>query len=245
MENRIHKNFTITPNELINDANLSRDARFLFIYLCSKPEDWKFYTNTVQKDLGCSKDSRVKYMKELELSGWVSQSQKKCNQGKWKANDICLNPYPKKPDTEPRPKFTDAVKNGGGKSMTLNNTDLNNNTNLFTKTEDKISLPEIALSYLNEKRDSKTGFKPSDTNLLKLKSLFNENYTLDDVKAVIDLKIHEWQNNQKMKKYLRPETLFGSKFNSYLVEASDFNENQLSLEQEEFQYRPSKKVDLK
>ncbi len=43
----------------------------------------------------------------------------------------------------------------------------------------------------------------------------NEKYTIDDFKKVIDKKCVEWMNTD-MQKYLRPETLFGTKFESYL-----------------------------
>lgn len=57
----------------------------------------------------------------------------------------------------------------------------------------------------------------STTN--KTKSLINarlkDGFTLDDFKSVIELKHTEW-NKTDMQKYLRPETLFGTKFESYL-----------------------------
>ena len=40
-------------------------------------------------------------------------------------------------------------------------------------------------------------------------------YSLDDFKTVIDKKCVDWMNTD-MQKYLRPETLFGTKFESYL-----------------------------
>ena len=48
-----------------------------------------------------------------------------------------------------------------------------------------------------------------------IKARFNEGYTLEDFKIVIDKKCVEWMNTD-MQKYLRPETLFGTKFESYL-----------------------------
>lgn len=45
-----------------------------------------------------------------------------------------------------------------------------------------------------------------------------EGYTLEDFKRVIDFKVMEWYGST-MEKYLRPETLFGTKFESYLQEA--------------------------
>ena len=43
-----------------------------------------------------------------------------------------------------------------------------------------------------------------------------EGFTLEDFKIVIIKKYHEWYEDTKMKKFLRPETLFGTKFESYL-----------------------------
>jgi uncharacterized phage protein (TIGR02220 family) len=43
----------------------------------------------------------------------------------------------------------------------------------------------------------------------------NEKFSVEDFKTVIDKKCVEWMNTD-MQKYLRPETLFGTKFESYL-----------------------------
>ena len=39
---------------------------------------------------------------------------------------------------------------------------------------------------------------------------------MKDIMTVIRLKTIDWEDNSDMKKYLRPETLFGTKFDSYL-----------------------------
>lgn len=46
-----------------------------------------------------------------------------------------------------------------------------------------------------------------------------ENYTLEDFRTVIEYKVNEWRHDEKLKIYLRPETLFGTKFDGYLVSA--------------------------
>lgn len=43
-----------------------------------------------------------------------------------------------------------------------------------------------------------------------------EGFTVDEFKLVIDKKCSDWLNNRDMAQYLRPETLFGPKFESYL-----------------------------
>lgn len=49
-----------------------------------------------------------------------------------------------------------------------------------------------------------------------IKSRLKEGFTVDDFKTVIDKKFNEWGNDPKMVQYLRPQTLFGSKFEGYL-----------------------------
>ena len=80
-----------------------------------------------------------------------------------------------------------------------------------TKSSD--STKEI-INYLNQK----TGSRYRTNNKATQRSInarLKEGYTVDDFKRVIDTKCAEWSGTD-MDKYLRPETLFGSKFESYL-----------------------------
>ncbi len=80
--------------------------------------------------------------------------------------------------------------------------------------EDKIPYQEI-VDYLNFKTNSSYRSNTAKTKSL-IKARYNEGFTLDDFKIVIDKKCLDWLNNKDMSKYLRPETLFGNKFESYL-----------------------------
>lgn len=46
-----------------------------------------------------------------------------------------------------------------------------------------------------------------------------EGYTLEDIETVIRHQCRLWGQDAKMQKYLRPETLFGNKFEAYLSDA--------------------------
>jgi uncharacterized phage protein (TIGR02220 family) len=50
----------------------------------------------------------------------------------------------------------------------------------------------------------------------------NEGFTVQDFKTVIDNKVSSWFGNKDMEKFLRPETLFGTKFEGYLNEGHRF-----------------------
>lgn len=70
------------------------------------------------------------------------------------------------------------------------------------------------LTYLNEK--TMKSFKPVKANLSLITARLGE-ATVEECRAVIDAKVHEWQHDPKMSAYLRPETLFGAvKFAGYL-----------------------------
>ena len=75
---------------------------------------------------------------------------------------------------------------------------------------------EEIISYLNEKAG--TNYKSTTKKTISLiKARFNEGFNIDDFKTVIDKKINSWAGTE-WEKFIRPETLFGTKFESYLNE---------------------------
>lgn len=82
------------------------------------------------------------------------------------------------------------------------------------KAEPHLPYGEI-IDYLNEKAGTSYRATTKKTQTL-IKARLNEKFSLDDFKKVIDNKVAEWKNDTAMNKFLRPETLFGTKFESYL-----------------------------
>lgn len=79
---------------------------------------------------------------------------------------------------------------------------------------DPVPYKEI-IDYLNEKTGKR--FKSgTDATKRVIRARFKEGNSLDDFKAVIDVKATEWIGDSKMEDYLRPSTLFGTKFEGYL-----------------------------
>ena len=79
-----------------------------------------------------------------------------------------------------------------------------------------VGKPDYAaiIARLNEKAG--TNYKPGSSKTQTcINARFNEGFTLEDFETVIDKKCDEWIGTD-MEKYLRPETLFGPKFESYL-----------------------------
>ena len=108
------------------------------------------------------------------------------------------------------------------KNPTNNNTIYNyNNTNILN------NIYSSVIDYLNKKteRTGKEKYSSTSTKTQKLiKARLREKYELEDFKIVIDKKCKEWLGTD-MEKYLRPETLFGNKFESYLKQKTGGNKN--------------------
>ena len=88
------------------------------------------------------------------------------------------------------------------------------------KDKDINTIVEI-VSFLNNVTSSKFRDSSDKTRSL-IKSRLNENYTIIDFKRVIETKHSQW-NGTEQEKYLRPETLFGNKFEGYLNESRKIN----------------------
>lgn len=74
---------------------------------------------------------------------------------------------------------------------------------------------EEVIDHLNQRAG--THYRATTANTRKLiKARLKEGFTVDELKLVIDKKCADWLNNRDMVQYLRPETLFGNKFESYL-----------------------------
>lgn len=75
------------------------------------------------------------------------------------------------------------------------------------------------VSYLNEKTG--TNYKPTTLKTQAfIKARMAEGYSVENFKTVIDHKCDDWKADPINYKYLRPETLFGTKFESYLQNAT-------------------------
>ena len=88
-------------------------------------------------------------------------------------------------------------------------------TDSITDADNNI-LPEIKeiIQYLNDVCGTRYRYQTKGTQE-HINARLKEGYTVDDFKTVIDKKFEEWYGTD-MEKFLRPETLFAGKFESYL-----------------------------
>lgn len=103
------------------------------------------------------------------------------------------------------------IEQGYSKNLKENNTSTNNKNNNKEIYKEMI---KNTINYLN--KITGKNYKPTTPNTIKhLTARIKEGYTEWDFMDAIDTKAKEWMGTD-MEKYLRPDTLFGSKFENYL-----------------------------
>lgn len=90
------------------------------------------------------------------------------------------------------------------------------NNNMSGKPDGTYLMPTVqeVVNYLNQKAGTHYRVNVRQT-VDKIKARLNDGFTVDDFKKVIDIKTAEWTGTE-WQKFIRPETLFGAKFESYL-----------------------------
>lgn len=95
------------------------------------------------------------------------------------------------------------------------------------------------VNYLNRLAGKTYRWKTPETKAL-IRARFNEGYGFPDFEKVIEIKVKQWLTDEDMMKYLRPKTLFGSKFEDYLQEWYAFKKKE---EIQKAQYERAKRLE--
>ena len=150
-----NKGFTIIQNEIINSGKVSLKAMGLFLYLKSKPKDWRFSTLRIQKDFSDGLFAIRKAMKELEEVGLLERKKTKNEKGQFEINyifneTVSENPTTEKPKSEIKKPSSRVRKSADGKTND-GKTEIGNPNNKKKKEEvkkkkEKIIQEEVSLS---------------------------------------------------------------------------------------------------
>lgn len=203
--------FTQVSNIFLRDNRISFKAKGLFCYMFSMADGWNFTMQSIanqQKDGVASVSSA---MDELKEYGYVVYEKHSDGKGTYHLDD---EPKSENPNVEnPNMGFTIM-----GKSECIKNKQSSKNKDL---SEYQDNIVEI-VSHLNDILNK--DYKPTTSSTRKLiQARLKDGFTLQDFQKVHIVKFAEW-NGTDMQKYLRPETLYGSKFESYLnQELSDYD----------------------
>jgi uncharacterized phage protein (TIGR02220 family) len=196
------------------------------------------------KRLRCTPQTVIRCVRELEKLNYIKTTIVKDEKtGAVKGRKIELRPVPINTDargdgnTDDSTPITSVLKTPYHSCYEGGNTDdtqieqYNKTINRTEEDIDKLSSsenvdPELKqksqkipyekiIDYLNRKTNSH--YRPTSKATRRLiKARYNEGFTDIDFKTVIDKKCAEWLQDSNMVQYLRPETLFGTKFEAYL-----------------------------
>ena len=124
--------FSIVDNKVIEDKRLSFKARGLLIYMLSKPDDWKFYTEELAKRSDKDGISAIKSaLNEIESTGYLTRKQEHKKNGQFASQDWILTDIS---TISPQVEKPLADKPLAGKALADNqplpNTDFKPNTDL-------------------------------------------------------------------------------------------------------------------
>ena len=196
------------------------------------------------KRLRCTPQTVIRCVRELEKLNYIKTTIVKDEKtGAVKGRKIELRPVPINTDargdgnTDDSTPITSVLKTPYHSCYERGNTDdtqieqYNKTINRTEEDIDKLSSSENVdsepkqksqkipyekiIDYLNRKTNSH--YRPTSKATRRLiKARYNEGFTDIDFKSVIDKKCAEWLQDGNMVQYLRPETLFGTKFEAYL-----------------------------
>ncbi len=199
--------FTQINNEILNSTNISLKAKGLYSYMFSKPNGWNFTIKSMATQLKEGDSAISTALKELKEQGVIEY--KKYTNG---IGEYMLNIGIK---TEPKLENPNLGFLIVGKPHRISNKDIPSN-----KESSNSRVATHVVAHLNKLTSKKYNEKAKETERLIVARL-KDGYALEDFINVIDIKVTQWLDDEKMSKYLRPETLFGNKFDKYLNETQE------------------------
>jgi len=218
--------FTTIPQTITQDDRLSLRDVGLLVRMLSLPDNWNFSEKGLEAIFKQDGQTSIRSgLKNLEECGYLRRTRTRNEKGQVDNVEWFLYEYP----LEVYPRLENqSVVFPNEDIPNEENPNLENHKEYNTKefiTKELITKEEITkeintkeynyiVPYLNEQAG--TSFRASSKATQRLiNARLNEGFTVEDFKTVIDKKCAEWLNTD-WQKFLRPETLFGSKFEGYL-----------------------------
>ena len=218
---RVNKNSNyVTMNKThFKEKGMSLKAKGLLSEMLSLPDDWDY---SIKGLIAINKENETSIkstLEELKKFKYLVVTKKLPNETQSGRIEYIYDIYeePQKQEGEKQGvenlgvDFLGVEKQGVENQVQYNNIILNNNKLNNKELNNNIY---YIVEYLNNKINSHYKSSTKSTRD-KIKARLNEGFTLDDFKNVIDKKYAEWKGTE-FEKFLRPETLFGTKFESYL-----------------------------
>ena len=229
------KGYGFMPKLVAKDQELSIEAKAIYSYLASYSGAGLSSfpsTSLILHDLGISENRYLKHRKTLVDKGYLTIKRERLDNG-FSKNIYIINQNPSEVVHLNSVHLQNVgignvgIQNEGTISNSFKSNNINSNSNnkkILSSSDEQDDVPyQEIIDYLNLKTSKSYKHSTSKTKSL-IKARWSEGFRVDDFKKVIDNKCFEWIGNPDMAKYLRPETLFGTKFEGYLNE-NNVNQN--------------------
>lgn len=215
------KGYTIIMNKMLQDKELSLEAKGLLGFILTLPEDWDYSINGLAIITNQTYNKVNKIIRELISKGYIVRTKLNPNETSSGRFEYIYDIYEEKTTVKKQQVVIQQVEKQGVEKQgvvfvplnKINNNKINNNKINNNKINNN-NIYSGVIDYLNLKAGTHYRSNTSKVKTL-INARLNEGFELEDFKIVIDKKCREWLNTD-MQKYLRPETLFGNKFDGYL-----------------------------
>jgi len=216
--NTLKSNYTMLPNEVLENPNLSWKAKGIFGLLASKPDDWDFYMEQISNYASDKQGALKSGIKELEQAGYLVRKIKHAEGNKFAGMEWVL--------TVPDSAFSRQAENpSDGNSVsrkTIRHTNTNNtNTDNSNTDSTNFSLRQKTIWFIdfwNRLYDTEVRFTDK-----KEKQVANRLQVFTAGEIVQSMKNRSndvwlenngfmkdwdsfWRNNEKVERYLNKET---------------------------------------
>lgn len=209
------RNYTVIANSCVKNPNLSLKAKGLMLVLWSLPDGWNFSVEGLTAMMKESRTAISTAIQELEAEGYLTRKQRRKANGQADGKEWLLRDIPSAENLTSDNATAENVGQLSKEELSKENKeskDIQDSAcTIFRSCVDEI------VGYLNSL--AMTSYRPTTPKTqAMIRARMNEGFTVEDFKKVIAFKVMKWQNTD-FAPYLRPDTLFGTKFEGYLNEA--------------------------
>ena len=205
------KDYTVMSNFHLKEKEMSLKAKGLLSLMLSLPDNWN-YSMAGLVAICKENETAVKTaLDELQEFGYLKIIKKMPDQTKSGRIEYEYVIYEQKQEGEKQ-----GIENLGVEFQGIENQrQLNNNKLNTNRLNIKDNYYHCIINYLNDKAG--THYKVNTPKTIRLiNARLNEGFLLEEFEKAIDNMVYLWKDNTKMRIYLRPETLFGTKMESYV-----------------------------
>lgn len=191
------------------------DALALWVYLITQPPTWEPREMQIRGHFGWGYDKYRKAMGCLKDRGLANWEIIRSENGRITTKHLHIYAEANGRENQRQAQPTASKPDDLYKTETTEKTETEEKITTLSGRPDQTPKPKIngveakrILDHLNTTAGRSYRAVDSNTNLIKARLL--EGYSEDDLKAIIDRKVRDWRDDDTMRQYLRPATLFNA-----------------------------------